>query len=233
MWVAFFQETYKALVNLVGLRCSLLCRWAVVSLVGPLVPVSLSCERGARQATLSTIFGYISGAIPENWFTNLFTWLSILSVIPSALATFFGPAFHFLNAAQQVRLPPSPPLLRATFAPSSLTSRSALGTVLRDVRRPSGLDEPRRGLGRCHGRSCRSPILPPAHPQPALATCLASLLLTSLSPLLSLFPAFLVAVVRGDDTMHTEAMKQLEVRRIWACLFAIPVCCIRVVFVAV
>lgn len=42
-------------------------------------------------ATISSVLAYLNNTLPENWFSNLFIWLSFLSVIPSALCCVLEP----------------------------------------------------------------------------------------------------------------------------------------------
>lgn len=43
-------------------------------------------------ATLSSILAYLQGTLPENWFSNMFLWLSFLSIVPATLGCVLDPA---------------------------------------------------------------------------------------------------------------------------------------------
>lgn len=51
-------------------------------------------------ATMGAIFSYISEQLPENWFSNLFVWLSVASVVPAVIASLLGPIVKVLSTVR-------------------------------------------------------------------------------------------------------------------------------------
>lgn len=51
-------------------------------------------------ATLSAAFAYIQGTLPEGWFSNIFVFLSLLSLVPSLIASLLGPIFSLLSGVR-------------------------------------------------------------------------------------------------------------------------------------
>ena len=54
-------------------------------------------KSAVNLANLATILSYLQGRISASWFTNIFLWLSVVSLVPSSLISILGPMYSMFK----------------------------------------------------------------------------------------------------------------------------------------